>query len=52
MFWFKIKKIMQDVWAGFAVFTLRDQTAIVVAVKGELYMPIFLQFDRKQRWLC
>lgn len=26
---------MQDVWAGFVVFTLRDQTSIVVAVKGK-----------------
>lgn len=35
MFWFRIKQIMQYVWAGFVVVTLRDQTAIVVAIKGK-----------------
>lgn len=40
MFWFRIKQTMQGVWAGFVVFTLRDQTEIVVAVKGKLYMSI------------
>lgn len=35
MFWFRIKQIMKDVWTGFVVFTLRGQTAIVVAVKGK-----------------
>lgn len=35
IFWFRIKQTMQDVWTGFVVFTLRDQPAIMVAVKGK-----------------
>lgn len=35
MFWFRIKQTMPSVLAGFVVFTLRDQTEIVVAVEGK-----------------